>query len=214
MDPITLLILAVVGLATAGVSAGVGAYNNAKNIEFQQQTNAQNIEFQKEVNAQQQYNLEHAHQIEVNDLAAAGLNPVLSAGGQGAPMATLNSPKAVAPQMDLSGIQSAIGGVGHMMSSAMMMKVLSDNSAARNATLSAIANSKNAQSAANAALRAQTQTDVQKMKNEFSTYNLTHQATKGSKSFNSAKYMDDAAKELGMSPEEFRRMIHYKWIKK
>jgi len=37
-----------------------------------------------------------AHQREVNDLRAAGLNPILSAGGKGAPMAPITP-----PQMDL-----------------------------------------------------------------------------------------------------------------
>lgn len=56
----------------------------------QERANQQNIELQKDVNAQNQYNLEHAHQIEVADLQAAGLNPWLSVGG-GAQQANLQS---------------------------------------------------------------------------------------------------------------------------
>lgn len=52
--------------------------------------NEQNIALQREVNAQQQYNVEHAHQIEAADLQAAGLNPWLSVGG-GAQQANLQT---------------------------------------------------------------------------------------------------------------------------
>lgn len=214
MDPITLIILVALGLASAGASAGVSAYNNAKNIEYQTQANAQNIEFQREVNEQAQYNLEHQHQIEVADLKAAGLNPVLSAGGQGAGQAYLNAPQAKAPQMDLSGVSSALGGIGHMATSMMMMQMFAANNAARNATLSAIANSKNAQSAANAALRSETVLTKQQMQNQFSQYNLSNQIGKGHQSVNSAKFMEEAAKEFGMSVKDFEKMIHYKWVKK
>lgn len=157
MDPITLLILGLVALATTGVSAGVTAYQNQKNIEATQQTNTQNIDFQKEVNAQQQYNLEHAHQIEMADLKAAGLNPVLTAmGGQGAPMATLNAPKAQAPQMDLSGINSAMSNLTHMATMSMMMKNQQLLQMEHNKTIQAIARGHDAQSAANAVLRKDT----------------------------------------------------------
>lgn len=211
MDPITLIVLAIIGLAGAGASAGVSAYNNAKNIEYQTATNAKNIEFQKEVNAQNQYNLEHQHQIEMADLQAAGLNPVLTAtGGSGAGQAYLNAPQAKAPQMDLSGVSNALSGLTHMSTSAMMMKMISDNNAARNATLSAIANSKNAQSAANAALRAETAIKKTRMGNIFADYNLSHQ--RGQSAINSARSWDSAYKDKDL--QELIRIAKIPWVKK
>lgn len=182
-----MLIMALVGLASAGTAAGVSAYNNAKNIEYQKEANTQNIEFQREVNAQAQYNLEHQHQIEMNDLKEAGLNPILTVtGGSGAGQAYLNAPQVKAPQSDLSGVGTALSGLNHMASSMMMMAMLQQNNEARNATLAAIAKGNNATSAANAALRAQTSLDRQRMKDVFSNWNLTHQASKGKGMVNSA----------------------------
>lgn len=207
MDPVTLLIIAIVGAATAAIGSGASIYNNAKNIEYQEQANQQNIEFQREVNAQNQYNLEHQHQIEMADLQAAGLNPVLTAtGGSGAGQAYLNAPQVKAPQMDLSGISSALSGAGHIVTSGMMMKMFSENNAARNATLSAIANSKNAQSAANAALRAQTTLDKNRMNNIFSNYNLTHQAMKGRSAVSSAKQFQELADDY-LSDKEIDELL-------
>lgn len=205
MDPITImLILAVVG-SLAGAGAGVASAK--MNADSQAVTNQQNIEMQKEVNAQNQYNIEHAHQIEMNDLKEAGLNPVLTAyGGSGAPIQSLNSPKAIAPQYDLSGISSAMNGLTHMATMAMMMGYRQDMAAERNATLSAIAKGHDAQSAANAALRASTV------------------ASRGSAAVRTAKQISDLdygpemmkslAKRFGVSEKQLREIAHYKWVNK
>lgn len=105
------------GAIIAAIIAAVGSTTAAGiNYANQQKTNQQNINAQNAVNKQQQYNLEHAHQIEMADLQAAGLNPVLTAmGGQGAPMISLNSPRAVAPELDLSGVSNALQSMTHMM---------------------------------------------------------------------------------------------------
>lgn len=138
-----LIISAIVGAVASAASAGI-------NYASQKQTNETNVALQREANAQNQYNIEHAHQIEMNDLKEAGLNPVLTAtGGSGAPLVSMNSPRTQAPQMDLSGIGSALQIVPHML----MMKELSQ---ARNDTLVAIANSNNATKSANAVLRNET----------------------------------------------------------
>jgi hypothetical protein len=103
------IIAAIISAVGAASAAGINYHN-------QQQTNQQNINAQNAINKQSQYNIEHAHQIEMADLQAAGLNPVLTAtGGQGAPMASLNAPKAVAPEVDLSGVSSALQSMTHMM---------------------------------------------------------------------------------------------------
>lgn len=143
-----LIISAIIG---AVASAGVGIAN----VASQQKTNQQNIDMQNATNAQNQYNIEHAHQIEMADLKAAGLNPVLTAtGGSGAPVSMLQSPKAQAPQFDGSGINSAMSAVQHAITMQMMMDMRQDMAAERNATLASIAKGHDAQSAANAALKA------------------------------------------------------------
>lgn len=105
------------GAIIAAIIAAVGSTTAAGiNYANQQKTNQQNINAQNAVNKQQQYNLEHAHQIEMADLQVAGLNPVLTAmGGQGAPMSSFNSPRAVAPELDLSGVSNALQSMTHMM---------------------------------------------------------------------------------------------------
>lgn len=103
------IIAALISAVGAASAAGI-------NYAQQKQTNDANINMQNAVNKQQQYNLEHAHQIEMADLQAAGLNPVLTAtGGQGAPMVSMNSPRAQAPQVDLSGVSNALNSMIHMM---------------------------------------------------------------------------------------------------
>lgn len=122
-----LIALLVASLASAGVAAGVSAANNAKNIDAQKQANQDNIAFQREINAQNQYNIEHAHQIEMADLQAAGLNPVLTAtGGNGSPIQKLEAPSVNPVKSDLSGVSSAIAGIGSTMQSLMMFSLMSD----------------------------------------------------------------------------------------
>jgi len=101
----------------ASIISAVGAASAAGiNYASQQSTNASNQAAVAKTNAQNQYNLEHAHQIEMADLKAAGLNPVLTAtGGQGAPMTAMQAPHAQAPSLDLSGVSNALQSMTHMM---------------------------------------------------------------------------------------------------
>ena len=93
--------------ALAGGVAGIGSSAFASYV---------NWKHQKEV-------MKNRHQWEVEDLRKAGLNPILSAGGQGAPG---NAPEIVAPDVAGSaakGVEAALG-----KSQAELMKAQTDQS--------------------------------------------------------------------------------------
>lgn len=119
---ISLMLAALIGTAIAGIaSAGVAAYNNERNIDAQEEANEQNVKMQQETNEQAQYNAEHAHQIEMADLEAAGLNPVLTAtGGNGAPLANISAPSQKPVVSDMSGVSSSISSMMNSMAMVMM----------------------------------------------------------------------------------------------
>lgn len=83
----------IMGLAAGGsaVTGGWSAWNASKS---QEKMNAQNLQVVRDQMAFQERMRDTAHQAEVKDLRAAGLNPILSAGGQGAA-----SPMGAATQM-------------------------------------------------------------------------------------------------------------------
>lgn len=84
-------------LAAGALSSAGSIYNNLQNIKYQQGVNDTQI------------NLSNtAHQREVRDLLAAGLNPVLSASGSGASVPQLGAPTLENPTRGISdSIQSA-----------------------------------------------------------------------------------------------------------
>lgn len=128
-----LALAALIGTAIAGISSAVvSGINNEKNVKAQEEANEKNVQMQKETNAQAQYNAEHAHQIEMSDLEAAGLNPVLTAmGGQGAPLANISAPSTKPVQSDISGVGQAISS----MMNSMVMMTMASSMAKTNQTL-------------------------------------------------------------------------------
>ena len=74
------------------ISTAGSLYANKKNREAEADANAINWEIARTNNATQIEMANTAHQREVRDLRLAGLNPILSAGGNGSSTPTLQSP--------------------------------------------------------------------------------------------------------------------------
>lgn len=82
------------GGAMAGAAAGAQWAEGRR-------TNRSNEQWAKDQMAFQQRNADTAHQREVADLKAAGLNPILSAGGNGSATPAGASPNLVAPKVEM-----------------------------------------------------------------------------------------------------------------
>lgn len=133
------IIALLIGSIVASLAgAGAGVYAGAKNYQAQQEANQTNLLLNEQANSanydiaklnnETQLDIaKNAHQYEMADLKAAGLNPVLTAtGGQGAHIGSLNTPvmqagRVQAPQLDLSGLSSALNSMSHMMMMSMIM---------------------------------------------------------------------------------------------
>lgn len=114
---------------------------NTENVNAQQSVNAQNIAAQKEINQQNiDYSREFAQngiQWKMEDLKAAGLNPVMAAGLNGSVSPTTmvaptaKAPYQQAPQLDMSGVGSALNAMTNMMYASYFMNQRNENYADR-----------------------------------------------------------------------------------
>jgi len=84
----------------AGISTAGQLYANQQNIDYSKWKNNVDWAIAAQNNATQIEMANTAHQREVKDLRAAGLNPILSAGGNGASSPTLSSPEMSTPQVE------------------------------------------------------------------------------------------------------------------
>lgn len=95
-------------LGLGGVTSAIGDITNSI---FANQTNAASSNMQDKQIAWDNQWRSNAHQTEVADLKAAGLNPILSAGGGGASTPSIGSAPQVAPQISMPDV---LGGVVSM----------------------------------------------------------------------------------------------------
>lgn len=96
----------VAAVANAGAAVGGGLLN----YQSQRDANDKNFELGNLQMGFQERMSNTAHQREVADLKAAGLNPILSAGGSGASTPAGAMPTMVASQIDMPGIFSMFKG--------------------------------------------------------------------------------------------------------
>ena len=86
--------------AGAGIISAGSIYANKQNLDYSRWKNNVDWAIASQNNATQIDMANTAHQREVRDLRAAGLNPILSAGGNGSSVPSLTSPEMSTPQVE------------------------------------------------------------------------------------------------------------------
>lgn len=109
---------ALATMLAGAISTAGSLYTNRKNRDAQQEANRVNLEIARQNNATQIEMANTAHEREVRDLRRAGLNPILSAGGNGASTPTLQAPSIDPVHTDnaFEGLANSAKGVGRYLS--------------------------------------------------------------------------------------------------
>lgn len=107
-------------IASGAISTAGSLYANSANRKAQAHINDINWQVAAQNNATQINMANTAHQREVADLRAAGLNPILSAGGNGASTPSLTSPRGDVATVSnpLEGLASSARGLANYVSDA------------------------------------------------------------------------------------------------
>lgn len=104
MDPITMLIAAGAAMSVAGIGVGGGLFSAKQNYKYSSRLMSKQQKWMEKMS-------NSAHQREVADLRAAGLNPILSSHSAGSQVGSASSPSVNTPNLGdaaVSGIKAGM----------------------------------------------------------------------------------------------------------